>query len=113
MKALVHYGSVSQPHFDKIKSQLGKYPNMNDILIRNLIFEISPVKDLSNSENINRSLQLVTVPIDFKESARTLNEAMNGSLYVYRSVLHSRRLLSMYLFSQTNHHGKYFFFKKD
>ena len=105
MKDLVHYGSVSQPHFEKIKSQLGKYPNMDDILIRNFIFEITPAKDLSKTQNNNKSLQLVTVPIDFEENSRTLTEAMNNSLYVNRSVLHSRRLLSMYLFSQTNHHG--------
>ena len=53
-----------------------------------------------------RAKELISVPLNLKQSFKNLEESLATSDYNSRALVHARRLLSMYLLSQTSHYGK-------
>lgn len=51
----------------------------------------------------NKSKELVCVPLDLNYSIKCLNDSLEDSYYTSRALIHSRKLLSVYIFSRTDY----------
>lgn len=116
-------GHLRQAHFERLREELGRNPRMEDLFEVNFqlntsanLFKISEEEKKTESEIKLQDLttqvnNLVTVPLDMAESRQQLIDSLSSVELSDRSVFHSRRLLSIYLYTQTSHQGKYLIFK--
>ncbi len=172
-KKLIFSGARPQLHFEKLKTQLNRYPTIEDLLFLNFNFEIKDIInrtnkvnghhnnnhhhrhqrqlnqhksnqlqqqqqqqqqfhnineninnnnnsnsiDINNNNNkieqtisLNKSKDLVIVPLDTIASLKNFENTLANTNYLYRILPHARRLLTCYLFMQTNYHGNLSFF---
>lgn len=104
-----------------MKNNLGRYPNMEDLIKNNFNFvssenknlfkmnnltEGNPLRQSMNIELDDRARELITVPVDTEETVKHLTETLCTVKFIDRSVFHSRQLLSIYLLTQTSHYGR-------
>jgi hypothetical protein len=53
-----------------------------------------------------RAKQLISVPLDISQSKQNLKDALGDTLFTSRSLIHARRLFSIYLLSKSKQTGK-------
>lgn len=66
------------------------------------------VHDIYQTEN--KAKELISVPLDTDHTIKNLNDSLEKSLYICRTLLQARRLLSLYLLTQSSHPGILFYF---
>jgi len=111
-------GNKSQPHFDRLKAEIGRYPRIEDMFFLDFKVEIEPSRlakkidaDLTlvqkKKKDDNRARELISVPLDLTETFKTFEESLGLSDYNSRALVHARRLLSLHLLSQSSHYEFY------
>lgn len=111
-------GNSMQPHFTRLKAEIGRYPRIEDMFFLNFKVELDPScfrKDDAETIQVeekkkkdeNRAKELISVPLDVKQSTDCFEESLGTSDYNSRQLVHARRLLSLYLLSQTSHYEFY------
>ena len=109
---------LRQPHFERLKAELGRQPKPEDLLLIQFKIQIegSVIKPLNLGvkidprvhdiyENGERAKKLISVPLDIAQSKQMLNDALGDTLYTSRLLIHSRRLFSVYLLSKSKQKG--------
>jgi hypothetical protein len=103
---------------ERFKKELGRYPRTEDLFFINLrvVLDPSQVKDIElggkidpHAHNIytdhNKSRVLISHSLDIDMSLGDLKKSLESSLYTSRLLVHSRRLLALYLLAETNQKG--------
>ena len=55
----------------------------------------------------SKAKELISVPMDVSHTVNDLTLSLENSLYQSRALMHARRLLSLYLLTQTNQSGSF------
>ena len=114
LKQLELNGNSKQPHFERLRAEIGRYPRVEDMFFLNFKVELDPSSfkkedpdliqvEAKKRKDENRAKELISVPLDIKQSTDCFEESLGTSDYNSRALLHARRLLSLYLLSQTSH----------
>lgn len=110
---------LRQPHFERLKAELGRQPKAEDLLFIQFKIQIdsSAVKPVNLGVKIDprvhdiydggeRARKLISVPLDISQSKQNLKDAIGDTLYTSRLLIHARRLFSIYLLSKSKQTGK-------
>ncbi len=108
---------LRQPHFVRLKAELGREPKPEDLLFIQFKTQIeaSAVKPLNLGVKIDprvhdiydgeRAQKLISVPLDISQSKQNLKDAIVDTLYTSRMLIHARRLFTLYLLSKSKQTG--------
>jgi hypothetical protein len=122
LEQLSQFGGLkSQVHFERLKAELGRYPRVEDLFFISFKIEIDPSKVAKLELGVkidphlydtyktdNKSKELISVPLNTEETLKNLKTSLENSLYTSRALMHARRLLSVYLLTQTNQMGIFY-----
>jgi hypothetical protein len=103
---------------ERFKKELGRYPRTEDLFFLSLRVVLDPaqVKNIELGVKIdptahdiysehNKSRALISHSLDIGVSLNDLKKSLESSLYTSRLLVHSRRLLALYLLAETNQKG--------
>ena len=100
---------------ERLRAELGRYPRTEDLFFVNFKVVLDPTepKNLELGVKIdpkvhdiyadnNKSKALVAYSLDLKTSFADFKQSLENSFHAPRLLIHSRRLLALYLLTETN-----------